>query len=79
MKDGGVKVQLRTDIPLKLAITDVTPIFHLQSTKQTFGMLHNDITMLVRSISIYEYLSISTLLYFLNIFRYGFKEMLLLF
>ena len=55
MKHGGFKVQLRTDIPLKLAITDVTPIFHLQSTKQTCGMLHYNITMLLRTIFMHIY------------------------
>ena len=51
MNHGGIKLQLRTDIPLKSAITDVTPIFHLQITKQTYGMLDKNITLLLRTIN----------------------------
>ena len=50
MKHARNKVQLRTDISLKLAITDVTPIFHLQSYKQTYGMLNSNITLLLMTI-----------------------------
>ena len=74
MKHGRNKVQLRTDISLKLAITDVTPIFQLQSSKQTYGMLNSNITLLFITIILTFYT-----LVFSNIFRHGFKEMLLLF